>query len=132
MRRVIFLDPPRVDVDVTSAELHGERVDLYAPIRRGPGHSGSASRPTRPSVMDFEHFTQDVLEKLSQIGFDPEVDAIVATGAQLTLSLAFAALAVAYKRFKVLAFASNQNAYVVKDYDASWAAMSGATTGGQS
>lgn len=118
MSRVIFIEPPRADVDVSSALRFGDRVDLYPPSRRGRNSTpdGEAPRPSRPSVMHMEEYATDVLAQLSRIKYDPREDFFVLTGSAMSLCIAFAIITLQHGECRLLVFNASADEYVAKKW----------------
>lgn len=102
MSKVFIIEPPRQNIDTSKAKEYGDIIYVFDHDDR------------RCSVWSHASFGQTVLQRLEELGFDPEKDSICVVGAMITVLIAVVAIAQRYEKFNVLLFNSIDDKYVQK------------------
>lgn len=103
MPRVIIVDLPNRHMDLHEASEFGEILDIRVGI----------SSPFRT-----EEFKQTLIEKLSNIRFDPEIDYVLMVGRILNFSMALAVMYHRYESLQIVIWSSLEQKYVVRTLSA--------------
>jgi hypothetical protein len=125
--RVFLPEETRSPFDLSSAEKFGALVTVFRPSARNRTLTGAK---VKPSVFDVEAYAQRLLEELGNAQFDPRSDYVLMAGGLLSCAIAMMALAIRYRRFKMLVYNSTMNTYVEKEVDAEEILCTGNTSQG--
>lgn len=98
--KVFIIESPKIKMDIEDAERYGELITVFD------------HRTRRASVFNTDAYSEDLIERLRILGYDPETDHVAVIGSHVSLAVAIAAISIKYGRINLLLFRAGEEGYV--------------------